>query len=137
MSETKHIDHIGIAVKDLEASKKLYNSILGKTPDKEEIVASENVKVAFYTYGDTKLELLEGLSEESAIRKFVEKKGEGMHHIAFEVSDIEASMRKMQAEGYRLIKEKAGKGADNKLVNFLHPKETGGVLIELCQTIKN
>lgn len=132
----RKIEHIGIAVKDLEASNQLFEKLFGNPPYKEEEVASEGVKTSFFMNGPNKIELLEATNENSPIAKFLEKKGEGVHHIAFDVEDIEAEMIRLQAEGFILINGAPKKGADNKLVVFLHPKSTNGVLIELCQEIK-
>lgn len=131
------VEHIGIAVKNLENADSLFARIFNKPPYKQEEVESEAVKTSFFMVGNTKIELLEATAEHSAIAKFIEKKGEGMHHIAFEVEDIYAEMQRMQAEGFRLLNPEPKRGADNKLVCFLHPKETGGLLIELCQEIKS
>lgn len=129
------IEHIGIAVKDLEASNLLFQKILGVASYKQEAVLSEGVKTSFFEIGPNKIELLEATTQESPIAKFLEKKGEGIHHIAFEVTDIFAEIKRLQLEGFTLINDTPKKGADNKLVVFLHPKETNGVLIELCQEI--
>jgi methylmalonyl-CoA/ethylmalonyl-CoA epimerase len=130
------IEHIGIAVKDAEKSIALFNLLLNQEPYKKEVVESESVQTIFYQNGPNKIELLQGLSEDSAISKFIEKKGEGIHHIAFEVSDIRAEMARLQAEGFVLLNEEPKRGADNKLVCFIHPKSAHGVLVELCQEIK-
>lgn len=130
------LEHIGIAVKDLEASNDLFRQLLGKAHYKIEEVASENVKTSFFQTGDSKIELLEASSEESAIAKFIEKRGEGIHHIAFEVADIRAEMKRLEEEGFRILNKEPKRGADNKLVCFLHPKSSNGVLVELCQTIR-
>jgi methylmalonyl-CoA/ethylmalonyl-CoA epimerase len=130
------IEHIGIAVKNLEASNLLFEKLLGNPPYKQEEVESEGVKTSFFLNGPNKIELLEATNENSAIHKFIEKKGEGIHHIAFDVSDIYAEIIRLQSEGFQLISDQPKKGADNKLVVFLHPKTTNGVLIELCQEIK-
>jgi len=129
------IEHIGIAVKDAEKSEAIFNALLNQTPYKREVVESEMVQTIFYLNGPNKIELLQGLSEESAISKFIEKKGEGIHHIAFAVDDIYAELERLKNEGFQLIHEVPKKGADNKLIAFLHPKGTNGVLIELCQEI--
>jgi methylmalonyl-CoA/ethylmalonyl-CoA epimerase len=129
------IEHIGIAVKDLDKSNKLFASLLGKYHYKTEEVASEGVKTSFFQSGPNKIELLEATSPESPIAKFIEKKGEGVHHIAFAVNDIESEIKRLQKEGFIVLNEIPKKGADNKLVAFLHPKSTNGVLIELCQEI--
>ena len=130
------IEHIGIAVKNLEASNKLFTSLLGAEPYKMEAVESEGVQTSFFKVGPNKIELLEGLSTESPISKFIEKKGEGIHHIAFEVENIEEEILRLKKEGFTMIHETAKKGADNKLIAFLHPKSSNGVLIELCQEIE-
>jgi methylmalonyl-CoA/ethylmalonyl-CoA epimerase len=132
----RKIEHIGIVVKDLKASNQLFEKLFGNPPYKEEEVASEGVKTSFFMNGPNKIELLEATNDNSPIAKFLEKKGEGIHHIAFDVEDIEAEMIRLQAEGFILINNVPKKGADNKLVAFLHPKSTNGVLIELCQEIK-
>ncbi len=129
------IEHIGIAVRDLEKSNRLFEALLGVGPYKEETVESEKVKTSFFQTGQTKLELLESLTDDGPIARYLEKRGEGMHHIAFEVTDIEEEMRRLSALGLRLLNEKPKRGADNKLVCFLHPKDTNGVLVELCQTL--
>ena len=130
------IEHIGIAVKDLEASNELYRKLLGVAHYKIEEVASENVKTSFFNVGDSKIELLESTDENSAIAKFLNKKGEGIHHIAYGVSDIYAEIERLKSEGFVFINETPKPGADNKIVVFLHPKSAGGVLIELCQDMK-
>lgn len=133
----KNIEHIGIAVKQLKESNLLFEKLLGVPPYKEESVAYENVITSFFKTGETKIELLESSHADSAISKFIEKRGEGIHHIAFEVDDIISEMSRMEKEGFTLLNKEPKKGADNKLVCFLHPKSTNGVLIELCQEIKN
>jgi methylmalonyl-CoA/ethylmalonyl-CoA epimerase len=130
------VEHIGIAVKELQNSIPLFEQLLNTPCYKTEEVASEGVNTAFYKSGDTKIELLEATKEESPIAKFVAKKGEGIHHIAFEVENIEAEMKRLQALGFELLNEIPKNGADNKLVCFLHPKTTNGVLVELCQEKK-
>ncbi|MES2591247.1 MAG: methylmalonyl-CoA epimerase [Bacteroidota bacterium] len=127
------IEHLGIAVKNLEQSNALFTSLFGKAPYKLEKVESEGVSTSFFMMGDSKIELLEATTADSPIAKFIEKKGEGIHHIAFEVADIYAEMKRLQSEGFVLLSEQPKKGADNKLICFLHPKNTNGVLIELCQ----
>jgi len=127
------IEHLGIAVKSLEQSNQLFEKLFGKSPYKLEKVESEGVSTSFFMMGDSKIELLEATNPDSAIAKFIEKKGEGIHHIAFEVQDIHAEMKRLQSEGFTLLSEQPKKGADNKLICFLHPKGTNGVLIELCQ----
>lgn len=130
------IEHIGIAVKSLEKSCSLYQKLLGVTCYKTEVVSSENVVTAFFKTGVNKIELLQATNENSAIAKFIDKKGEGIHHIAFDVDDIFAEMQRLKAEGFVLLNDEPKKGADNKLICFVHPKDTNGVLIELCQEIK-
>jgi methylmalonyl-CoA/ethylmalonyl-CoA epimerase len=130
------IEHLGIAVKDLEQSNLLFTKLFGKAPYKLEKVESENVSTSFFMMGESKIELLEATNPNSPIAKFIEKKGEGIHHIAFEVSDIYAEMERLKSEGFALLSEEPKKGADNKLICFLHPKSSNGVLIELCQEIK-
>uniref|UniRef100_UPI00404AABB5 methylmalonyl-CoA epimerase n=1 Tax=Flavobacterium sp. TaxID=239 RepID=UPI00404AABB5 len=132
----KKIEHLGIAVKNLEESNLLFEKLLGVASYKEEFVESEGVKTSFFKNGPNKIELLEATSPDSPIAKFIEKKGEGIHHVAFEVDDIEKEIKRLQKEGFVVLNEKPKKGADNKLVAFLHPKSTNGVLIELCQEIK-
>lgn len=126
------VEHIGIAVKDLAASVPLFEKLLNTACYKTEEVGGEKVNTAFFRQGETKIELLESTSDDGVIAKFIEKKGEGIHHIAFEVQDIEAEMKRLQGEGFVLLNEQPKQGADNKLVCFLHPKHTNGVLIELC-----
>lgn len=130
------VEHIGIAVKDLETSIPLFEKLLNTSCYKTELVETEGVNTAFFRQGETKLELLEATKESSPITTFIGKKGEGMHHIAFEVDDIEAEMKRLAGEGFTLLSEQPKTGADNKLVCFLHPKGTNGVLIELCQERK-
>ncbi len=130
-----NVEHIGIAVKSLEVSIPLFSRILNSNCYKTEEVESEKVKTAFFQKGETKVELLESLEPEGVIARFIEKKGEGIHHIAFAVENIVEEMTRLQNEGFVLLNEIPKKGADNKLVCFLHPKETNGVLIELCQEI--
>ena len=129
------IEHIGIAVKSIDSSTSLFAKLFAKNAYKREEVLSEGVITEFFQLGDNKIELLEATHAESPIAKFIEKKGEGIHHIAFEVSDIVAEMKRLKEEGFQLLSEEPKKGADNKLVCFLHPKSTNGVLIELCQSI--
>ncbi|MFT5834807.1 MAG: methylmalonyl-CoA/ethylmalonyl-CoA epimerase [Cognaticolwellia sp.] len=130
------LEHIGIAVKNLGDSNELFKALLGTAHYKVEEVASESVKTSFFQTGDSKIELLEASNPDSAIAKFIDKRGEGIHHIAFEVEDIYAEMKRLEAEGFRLLNETPKRGADNKLVCFIHPKTANGVLVELCQTIK-
>jgi len=130
------IEHIGIAVKNLEKSNELYAKLLGKPHYKSELVESENVNTSFFQIGESKIELLGATSQESAIAKYLDKHGEGIHHLAFAVENIEAEVERLKAEGFQPISEKPKRGADNKLVFFFHPKTANGVLIELCQEIK-
>ncbi|MFN5814389.1 MAG: methylmalonyl-CoA epimerase [Bacteroidota bacterium] len=130
------IDHIAIAVKSLALSIPLFEKMLGNSCYKIEEVASENVKTAFFQTGESKVELIEGMDPEGVITKFIEKKGEGLHHIAFGVQDIVVKIDELKKEGFEFISETPKKGADNKLIVFLHPKCTNGVLVELCQDIK-
>lgn len=132
----KKIEHIGIAVKNLESSNELFTKLFGKPPYKTEVVESEGVSTSFFLTGDNKIELLEAISSDSPIAKFIEKRGEGIHHIAFDVEDIAAEMKRLESEGFILLNKEPKPGADNKLVCFLHPKSTNGVLIELCQERK-
>ncbi len=129
------IEHIGIAVKNLEASNELFAKLLGTPHYKIEEVESEGVKTSFFMNGPNKIELLEATNPDSPIAKFIEKKGEGIHHIAFDVDDIVSEIERLKSEGFTVLNETPKKGADNKLVAFLHPKTTNGVLIELCQSI--
>jgi len=131
----RKIEHIGIAVKSLEESNKLFEKLFGVPAYKEEEVVSEGVKTSFFKNGPNKIELLEATNPESPIAKFLEKKGEGIHHIAFDVEDIVSEIARLQAEGFVVLNQTPKKGADNKLVAFLHPKGTNGILIELCQEI--
>ncbi len=128
------LEHIGIAVKDLKGANELFSRLLGKDHYKIEEVASEHVTTSFFNVGGVKIELLQATSEDSAISKFIERKGEGIHHLAFEVKDINESIRQYQQLGFELVSSVPKKGADRKLICFLHPKSTNGVLIELCQS---
>ena len=130
------VEHIGIAVRTLAESVPLFEKLLNSQCYKTEVVESEKVNTAFFKTKDTKIELLESIDENGVISKFIDKKGEGLHHIAFEVDNIEIEMERLKNEGFILLNEKPKKGADNKLVCFLHPKSTNGVLIELCEEIK-
>ena len=130
------VEHIGIAVRDLAVSVPLFEKLLNTPCYKTESVASEQVNTAFFRKGETKIELLESSSPDGVVARFVDKKGEGMHHIAFDVEDIVAEMQRLQSEGFQLLNTEPKDGADNKLVCFLHPKGTNGVLIELCQEKK-
>ena len=127
------IEHLGIAVKSLGMSDDLFSRLLGKENYKQEAVEREGVTTSFYNVGESKIELLEATHPESPIKKFIDKKGEGIHHIAFGVDDIFAEVQRLKKEGFVFISEEPKEGADNKLVVFLHPKSTNGVLVELCQ----
>lgn len=127
------IEHIGIAVSNLEESNRLFSKLLGKPPYKIEEVASEGVRTSFFEVGGVKIELLEAMSEDSPIARFISKKGEGVHHLAFAVDDVSSNMATHQTNGFTLINKKPRDGADNKKIAFLHPKSTNGVLVELCQ----
>ena len=129
------IEHIGIAVSNLEASNKLFSSLLGTDCFKIEEVESEGVTTSFFKVGESKIELLEATNPDSPIAKFIAKKGEGIHHLAYLVKNIHVEMERLKDEGFVLLSEEPKRGADNKLVCFLHPKSTNGVLIELCQEI--
>ncbi len=128
-----HLEHIGIAVKDLEASVALFTRLLGTAPYKTETVESEGVTTVFFDVGNTKIELLSATREDSPIGKFLQNKGEGIHHLAFAVEDIRQSMQEKVDAGFTLINPEPKDGADNKIIAFLHPKSTGGVLTEMCQ----
>jgi methylmalonyl-CoA/ethylmalonyl-CoA epimerase len=132
----KKVEHIGIAVKNLQESNLLIKRLFGKEHYKIEKVESENVDTSFFMLGETKIELLEASNANSAIAKFIEKKGEGIHHIAFEVDDIDAEMKRLKEEGFQLLNDHPKEGADNKLICFLHPKSTNGILVEICQEKK-
>jgi methylmalonyl-CoA/ethylmalonyl-CoA epimerase len=129
----KKIEHIGIAVKDIGASNELFKKLFGKDHYKIEAVESEGVQTSFFMLGETKIELLQASSPDSAVAKFIDKKGEGVHHIAYAVDDIEKEMERLKGEGFELIHAQPKDGADNKKICFLHPKSTNGVLVELCQ----
>ena len=129
------IEHLGIAVKNIKQSNSLFEKLLNTAPYKMEEVVTEGVLTSFFKVGDSKIELLEATRADSPIAKFIEKKGEGIHHIAFEVADIQAEMKRLEAEGFTLLNKEPKRGADNKWVCFLHPKGTNGVLIELCQSM--
>lgn len=129
----RKIEHIGIAVKDVEASNQVFKKLLGKEHYKVETVESESVSTSFFQIGETKIELLEATAQESAIAKYLAKNREGVHHIAFDVEDIFAEIERLKAEGFQFISETPKKGADNKLVVFIHPKSANGLLVELCQ----
>ncbi|MEO1513637.1 MAG: methylmalonyl-CoA epimerase [Bacteroidota bacterium] len=129
------IEHIGIAVRDLAKSNELYSRLLGCEPYKMEAVKSENVMTSFFQMGESKIELLEASDPSSPIARFLDKRGEGMHHIAFAVEDIRKEMDRLKEQGFQLLNQEPKKGADNMLVCFVHPKTAGGVLVELCQPI--
>ena len=131
----KKIEHIGIAVIDINKSNELFSKIFGKENYKSEIVESEGVITSFFQIGENKIELVEAINPDSPINKYLQKNREGMHHIAFEVEDIVKEIARLKGEGIRLLTDTPKKGADNKLICFLHPKDTNGVLIELCQEI--
>ena len=131
----KHIDHIGIAVKDLEDAVSTYETLLNAECYKREVVESQKVDTAFFRTGESKVELLGATDSRSVIHKYIQRKGEGMHHVAFEVDDIKAEMKRLEREGFTLLSDEPSKGADNKLVAFVHPKDNKGVLVELCQSI--
>jgi methylmalonyl-CoA/ethylmalonyl-CoA epimerase len=130
------VEHIGIAVNSIEEKKSIYEKLLNTACYKTELVESEGVQTAFFQIGENKIELLEATRPDSAIAKYLEKKGEGIHHIAFEVEDIVAEMARLEAEGFQLLHTEPKRGADNKLICFLHPKSSGGILVELCQEIR-
>ena len=132
----KKVEHIGIAVKNLKLSIPVFERLLNTVCYKSELVESEKVNTAFFKKGETKVELLESIEPDGVIAKFIDKKGEGVHHLAFEVENIEEEIRRLRGEGFNFISEIPKKGADNKLICFLHPKSTSGILIELCQQIK-
>lgn len=131
----KKIEHLGIAVRDLDSAEEIYEHLLGTTSYKREEVESEGVLTSFFKVGDNKIELLQSTKEDGPIAKFIERKGEGIHHVAFGVEDIEAEMERLKEKGFRLLNEKPKRGADNKLICFVHPKDSNGVLVELCQEI--
>jgi methylmalonyl-CoA/ethylmalonyl-CoA epimerase len=130
------IEHIGIAVKNIDDANMIYEKLLGTSSYKTEEVLSENVITSFFKCGQNKIELLQATNENSAVAKFIDKRGEGIHHIAFDVADIHAEMKRLRNEGFVLLNEQPKQGADNKLICFVHPKNTNGVLVELCQEIK-
>ena len=131
----KKIDHIAFAVKNIESSAKLFEKIFNVQSSKTQIVKQENVKTKFLTINESKIELVEGTRDNSSITNFIKKKGEGIHHIAIEVDDIKKEIKRLEKEGFKPINNSISKGANNKLISFLHPKETNGVLIEICQKI--
>ena len=130
------LEHLGIAVANLKSSRELYSRLLNVEPYKEEVVEDQGVTTLFFQTGESKIELLEATNPASPIAKYIEKHGEGIHHVAFEVADIHAEMDRLRNEGFRLLNDKPTPGADNKLVCFVHPKSAGGVLVELCQSQK-
>ena len=132
----KKIDHIAIAVKSLDDSGKIFKNLLNTEPSKTETIKSEKVKVQFFETKNSKIELLEGIGEKSPVTKFIKKRGEGIHHIAFEVEDIYKEIERLKQLGFKTISESISTGANNKLISFLHPKDTNGVLIEICQKKK-
>jgi len=135
--EFQRVEHIGLAVRNLNSSIQNWSRILGQAPYLRETVESEKVETVFFKVGETKVELLGATHEDSVIAKYIEKRGEGIHHIAMEVNDIYAEMDRLRKEGFTLLNETPKKGADNKLICFVHPKDTGGVLLELCMEIKS
>jgi methylmalonyl-CoA/ethylmalonyl-CoA epimerase len=132
----QNVEHIGIAVKELAAAEELFSKLFGAQPYKRETVESEQVSTSFFKINTTKIELLEATSPDSIIARFIDKKGEGFHHIAFEVADIHTEIQRLQKAGFTLLNPEPKRGADNKLVCFLHPKQTNGMLVELCQEIR-
>ena len=132
----RKIEHLGIAVRDIEAATKTYEALFGKPAYQSEEVESEGVKTVFFKTGENKIELLGATKEDSPIAKYIAKRGEGIHHVAFDVKDIEVEIERLKKAGFKLINENPKKGADNKRIAFLHPKSTHGVLVELCQEIE-
>jgi methylmalonyl-CoA/ethylmalonyl-CoA epimerase len=132
----KKIEHVGIAVKDLKKSNELFKKLLGQASYKTETVESENITTSFFKIGEQKIELLKSTSENSSISRFLDRRGEGMHHLALHVEDIPKEIQRLENEGFSFVSKTPVKGADNKMIVFLHPKTTNGVLIELCQEIK-
>ena len=133
----KKIEHIGIAVKNLAEANQLYSTLLNTKPYKEEAVESEGVTTSFFEVGESKIELLAATREDSAIEKYIEKRGEGIHHIAFYVDNIEDEIERLQQEGFKLLNDQPKRGADQKKIAFLHPKSAQGVLVELCEDVNN
>jgi len=131
----KKIDHIGFAVENLDSSAKLFEKIFNIQSSKTEIIKNQDVKIKFLNLDNSKIELLEGIGENSSISKFIKKKGEGIHHIAIEVEDIKKEIKRLEKEGFKAINNSISEGSNNKLISFLHPKQTNGVLIEICQKI--
>ncbi|WP_459210109.1 methylmalonyl-CoA epimerase [Aquimarina rhabdastrellae] len=136
MKHINKIEHLGIAVKDIDQANTIYEKLLGVPPYKQETVESEAVITSFFQVGENKIELLASTSPEGTIAKFIEKRGEGIHHVAFDVDDIEKELARLKNEGFTILNEKPKLGADNKRVAFIHPKGTNGVLVELCEEIK-
>ena len=132
----KKIDHIAFAVKNLTSSAKLFERLFNVSSSKTEIVKEENVKIKFLQLAQSKIELLEGIGHDNAISKFIKKNGEGIHHVAIEVNNINQEIKRLKTEGFKIVNDNISKGANNKLIAFLHPKQTSGVLIEICQKIK-
>ncbi|MEN8817191.1 MAG: methylmalonyl-CoA epimerase [Nonlabens sp.] len=130
------IEHLGIAVKNLEEANEVYTKLLGREPYKSETVESEAVETSFFMTGENKIELLAATDENSAIAKYIEKRGQGIHHVAFAVQDIKAELIRLEKEGFQILNKEPKRGADNKWVAFVHPKGTNGVLVELCQEIE-
>lgn len=133
----KKIEHLGIAVKDMSKAEATYEALLGVASYKREEVESEGVLTSFFMVGENKIELLESTKEDGPIAKFLEKRGEGLHHVAFDVEDIHAEMARLKDAGFRLLNDEPKRGADNKLICFVHPKNANGVLVELCQDIRD
>jgi methylmalonyl-CoA/ethylmalonyl-CoA epimerase len=131
------IEHLGIAVKNIADANRLFTALLGVSPYKSEAVEREHVTTSFFKVGESKVELLESTDPSGPIGRFIEKNGEGIHHVAFEVEDIHAAMQRLKEQGFRLLSEEPKQGADNKLICFLHPKSTNGVLVEICQEIRS
>lgn len=131
----KKIDHIGFAVENLDSSTKLFEKLFNTQSSKTEIIKNQDVKIKFLNLDNSKIELLEGIGKNSSISKFIKKKGEGIHHIAIEVNDIKKEIKRLEKVGFKVINNSISKGSNNKLISFLHPKETNGVLIEICQKI--
>ena len=131
----KHLEHIGIAVKDMEAAKELFTKLLNTEPYKEETVESESVMTVFFMIGQVKIELLQSTDEEGPIARHIERRGEGLHHLAFEVEDIRKEMHRLEDQGFKLLNAEPKAGADNKEIAFIHPKSAGGILLEICQEI--
>ena len=131
------IEHIGIAVKNIDEANKLWSLLLNTKPYKQEVVENQGVITSFFKTGDSKIELLASAKPDSAIARFLEKRGEGIHHIAFDVTDIDAEIKRLEKNGFELINKTAEPGADNKVIAFLHPKSSNGVLVELCMEAKN